>query len=99
MDQGLRYREHVAGKADKALEAAPALEWLQDLRPASMRQLFPATIAPVMDYASPIWYPAVSDKVLVTLERAQRVAAQATIGGLRTMGLNAAVIEAGIPAL
>lgn len=75
MDQGLRYREHVVGKADKAFEAALALKRLQGLRPASMRQLFLATVAPTMDYASPIWYLAVSDKTLTTLERAQRIAA------------------------
>lgn len=96
MDQGLRYKEHVAGKADKAYKAALALKRLQGLRPSSMRQLFSATVAPVMDYASPIWYLAVSDKTLATLERAQRVAAQAIVGGFRTMGLNVAVIEAGI---
>lgn len=38
MDQGLRYREHVAGKADKAFKAALALKRLQGLRPSSMRQ-------------------------------------------------------------
>jgi ribonuclease HI len=96
MDQGLKYKEHIAGKADKAYKAALALKRLQGLRPASMRQFFSATVAPVMDYASPIWYLAVSDKTLATLERAQRVAAQAIIGGFRTMGLNAAVMEAGI---
>ena len=96
MDQELRYKEHVAGKADKSYKAALALKRLQGLRPSGMRQLFSATVAPVMDYASPIWYLAVSDKTLATLERAQRVAAQAIIGGFRTMGLNTAVMEASI---
>lgn len=49
-----------------------------------------------MDYASPIWYLAASDKTLTMLERAQRVAAQSIVGGFKTMGLNAAVMEAGI---
>jgi hypothetical protein len=70
MDQELRYKEHVAGKADKAFKAALALKRLQGLRPSSMRQLFSATVAPVMDYASPIWYLAISDKTLAKLERA-----------------------------
>jgi ribonuclease HI len=99
MDQELRYKEHIAGKADKAFKAALALKRLQGLRPSSMRQLFSATVAPVMDYASPIWYLAISDKTLAKLERAQRIAAQAIIGGFKTMGLNAAVMEAGIPTL
>lgn len=96
VNQGLRYREHVAGKADKDFKAAPALKRLQGLRSASMRQLFLATAAPVMDYASPTWYLAVSNKTLIKLEKAQRVTAQAIIGGFGTMGVNAAVTEAGI---
>ena len=55
-----------------------------------------ATVAPVMDYASPVWYLAVSDKTLKMLERAQRAAAQAIVGGFKTMGVNVAVMEAGI---
>lgn len=72
MDQTLRYREHVVGKANKVFKAALALKRLRGLRPASMRQLFLATVAPTMDYAPPIWYLAVSDKTLITLERAQK---------------------------
>ena len=68
MDQELRYKEHVAGKADKAFKAALALKRLQGLRPSSMRQSFSATVAPVMGYASPIWNLAISDKTLAKLE-------------------------------
>jgi hypothetical protein len=64
-----------------------------------MRQLYTATVAPVMDYASPVWYLAVSSKTLSVLNRAQRVAAQAVVGGFRTLGLDVAVLEAGIPSL
>ncbi|CAD0055227.1 unnamed protein product [Aureobasidium pullulans] len=99
MDQGLRFKEHLAEKAGKALKAALALKRLQGLNPSTMRQLFTATVAPVMDYASPIWYLAVSDKTLAVLHRAQRVAAQAIVGGFRTLGLDVAVLEAGIPSL
>jgi ribonuclease HI len=99
LDQGLRFKEHLAGKAERALKAALALKRLQGLNPSTMRQLYTATVAPVMDYASPVWYLAVSDKTLAILHRAQRVAAQAIVGGFRTMGLDVAVLEAGIPSL
>jgi ribonuclease HI len=99
LDQGLRFKEHLADKAEKALKAALALKRLQGLNPSTMRQLYTATVAPVMDYASPVWYLAVSNKTLATLHRAQRVAAQAIVGGFRTMGLDVAVLEAGIPSL
>jgi ribonuclease HI len=99
MDQGLRYKEHLANKAEKAYKAALALKRLQGLSPSSMRQLFSATVAPIMDYGSPIWHLVVSSKVLSILNRAQRVAAQAITGGFRTMAINVAVIEAGIPSM
>jgi hypothetical protein len=54
LDQGLQYKEHLAGKAEKALKAALTLERLQVLNPSTMRQLHTATVAPVMDYASPV---------------------------------------------
>jgi len=113
LDQGLRFKEHLAEKAEKALKAALALKRLQGLNPSTMRQLYTATVAPVidyaspvmdyaspvMDYASPVWYLAVSNKTLSVLHRAQRVAAQAIVGGFRTLGLDVAVLEAGIPSL
>jgi ribonuclease HI len=99
LDQGLRFKEHLAGKAEKALKAALALKRLQGLNPSTMRQLYTATVAPVMDYASPVWYLAVSNKTLSVLHRAQRVAAQAIVGGFRTLGLDVAVLEAGISSL
>ncbi|KAG9511564.1 hypothetical protein KCV07_g10085, partial [Aureobasidium melanogenum] len=52
-----------------------------------------------MDYASPVWYLAVSSKTMSVLHRAQRVAAQAIVGGFRTLGLDVAVLEAGISSL
>lgn len=99
LDQGLRFKEHLAEKAEKALKAALALKRLQGLNPSTMRQLYTATVAPVMDYASPVWYLAVSNKTLSVLHRAQRVAAQAIVGGFRTLGLDVAVLEAGISSL
>ena len=73
MDQGLRYEEHMAGKADKAFMAALALKRLQGLRPSTMWQLFLATLAPVVDYTSAIRYLAASYKTLTMLERAQEL--------------------------
>jgi hypothetical protein len=72
---------------------------LQGLNPSIMQQLYTATVAPVKDYASSVWYLAVSNKTLSVLNRAQRVAAQAIIGGFRTLGLDVAVLEAGILSL
>jgi hypothetical protein len=70
LDQGLLIKEHLAEKAEKALKAALALERLRGLNPSIMRQLYTATVAPVMNQASPVWYLAVSNKTLAVLYRA-----------------------------
>lgn len=64
LDQRLRFREHLASKTTKAYKAASALKRLHGLRASNMRQLFNATVAPVMDHASPIWYLVIRDSTL-----------------------------------
>jgi hypothetical protein len=61
--------------------------------------LYAATIAPVMDYASPVWSLAIPRQTQSVPNRPQRVAAQAIVGGFRTLDLYVAVLEAGIPSL
>jgi hypothetical protein len=70
MDKELRFRTHVAAKAAKAFKAALALKRLKGLRPSSIRQLFLAIVAPVMDYASPIWSQMILDRCLRLLKPA-----------------------------
>lgn len=55
MDSELRFRDHLAKTATKGLKAAMALRRLHMLSPAPARQLFTATVAPVVDYASNVW--------------------------------------------
>jgi ribonuclease HI len=98
-DQGLRFKHHIAKVAGKAYKAALALKRLKGLRPSSVRQLFSATVAPVMDYASPIWYLVTPECTIKMLEQAQRVAAQAIICSFRTVAIAIAEAEAGIPSL
>jgi hypothetical protein len=52
MDAKPKYKEHMARAASKGLEAAMELKRLKGLPPATARQLFEATVAPVVDYAS-----------------------------------------------
>jgi hypothetical protein len=70
MDKELHFRTHVAAKAAEAFKAALALKRLKGLRPSSIRQLFLAIVAPVMDYASPIWSQMILDRCLRLLEPA-----------------------------
>ena len=96
MDQGLRFREHIVNKAAKAFKAALALKRLKGLRPMVSRQLINATVAPMMDYASFIWSFTASEITIQHLYRAQRVGAQAVVGGFRSMAMVVAEAEAGL---
>ena len=55
MDSELWYKQHIANTATKGLKAAMALKRLRMVSPSIARQLFTATVAPVMDYASNVW--------------------------------------------
>ena len=96
MDSGLRYRTHIARTANKGLSAALALKRLRMLSPASARQLFNATVAPVLDYASNVWMHAVHESAMSLLNRAQKVGAQAVTGAFHTVALPVAESEASI---
>ncbi len=52
MDYELRYKQHLARTAAKGLAAALALRRLKMLSLRTARQLFIATVAPVIDYAT-----------------------------------------------
>jgi hypothetical protein len=54
MDSELRYEEHMATAATRGLRAAMCLRRLKMLTPRTARQLFVATVAPTMDYASTV---------------------------------------------
>lgn len=96
LDTKLTYRHHTAKAAEKAYKAALALKRISSLHPAATRQLFLATVAPVADYASVVWYPTLSNEQLRGLERSQRVGAQSIIGCFRTVALPVAEAEASL---
>ncbi|RKK14010.1 hypothetical protein BFJ67_g17996, partial [Fusarium oxysporum f. sp. cepae] len=52
MDAGLRFKKHMAEAATRGLTAAICLRRLRMLSPRTARQLFTATVAPAIDYAS-----------------------------------------------
>ena len=99
LDQQLRYKHHAGRIAKRGLHAALALKRLRGLRPDTARQLFLSTIAPIIDYASPIWSSSVSGLVTKLLQPVQKVAAQAIIGIFRTTAIEVAEAEAAIEPL
>lgn len=99
MDSRLRYQEHTARAATRGLRAAMALKRLRGLSPSVTRKLFNATVAPVVDYASPVWMHARRSSALKVLKRVQRIGGQAVIGCFRTVGTTVAEVEAGLPTI
>jgi ribonuclease HI len=96
MDSELRFRQHIARAASKALEAVMALKQLKGLPTAVTRQLFTAMVAPVMDYASNVWRYACGTRLTKVIDRIQRIGAQAIIGTFKTVATAVAEAEASI---
>ena len=85
MDSGLRYVQHIGKATTKGLLAAMALKRLRLVSPSTARQLFGATVAPVVDYASNVWMYACGHKGMALMNRIQRIGAQAVTGAFRTV--------------
>ncbi|KAG9185064.1 hypothetical protein G6011_03011 [Alternaria panax] len=97
MDARLKYHKHIARAAAKGLEAALELRRLRGLSPTVARQLFTATVAPTVDYASNVWMHACKDKLVRPINRVQRIGAQAIVGTFLTVATWVAEAEAHIP--
>lgn len=96
MDTELRYKQHIANAATKGLLAVMALRRLRMISPSAARQLFGATVTPVIDYASNVWMHACGAKAMSPMNRIQRIGAQAIIGTFRTVATAIAEVEASI---
>jgi ribonuclease HI len=97
MDTRLKYKQHIARAASKGLGAALELTRLKGLSTATARQLFSATVAPVVDYASNIWMHEYRYRNMAPINRVQRVGAQAIVGTFLTVATSIAETEASIP--
>lgn len=96
MDSRLRFKEHIANAATKGLIAAIALRRLRMVSPQIARQLFRATVAPVVDYASSVWMHTCGAKATQYLNRIQKQGAIAVTGAFRTVATTVAEAEASI---
>jgi hypothetical protein len=97
MDASLKYHKHIASAAAKGLETALELRRLKGISPTVARQLFTATVAPTVDYASNVWMHACKDKVARPISRVQRIGARAIVGTFVTVATWVAEAEAHIP--
>jgi hypothetical protein len=96
MDSELWYAQHIRKATTKGLLAVMALKRLRLVSPSTARQLFGATVAPVVDYASNAWMHACGCKGMALMNRIQRIGAQAVTGAFRTVATAVAEAEASI---
>ena len=88
LDQQLRYQEHDARMVKRGLRVVMALKWLRTLQqPNTTQQLFMATVAPMVDYASFVWSARTNGRTQRQLEPIHRVADQAVVGTFQNVGL------------
>jgi hypothetical protein len=73
-----------------------ALKRLRGLSISTIRQLFVASIASTVDYASNVWTRAGGVRLIKAIDRVQRIGAQAIIGAFSTVAMAVAEVEAGI---
>jgi len=96
LDQELRFHEHLARAAKRAEKAAMGLNRLRGLQPRTARQLFTATVAPVMDYAAPIWSSNIRMRARNRIRRASKIGALAVTGIFKTAAAEVVMAEAGL---
>jgi hypothetical protein len=97
-DQELRWKDHVQKAIQRATRAVSAMSGLRHLRPAQMRQLYQACIAPVVDYASTVWHNPQKDVMhLRALGPVQREALVRTLSAFKTVATQTLEVEAFVP--
>src|SRR2546421_11919239 len=79
LDQQLRYGIYTARVAKRGLRAPMALRRLRGLRPRTVRQLFISAVAPVVNYASPLWSQGHTTRMESMADQVQRIAATTII--------------------
>ena len=96
LDAHLSWSIQITHAATKGKQAALALRRLKGLWPQTAHQLYIATVTPVLDYGSPVWYPLITNRNLGKLEQAQSIGVKAVIGMFHTVALSIAEAEAGV---
>ena len=72
------------------------LRYKQYIARTAAKQLFVATVAPVIEYAASVWMHACRKRALSWLNRAQKIGALAITGAFRTVAAAVAEAEASI---
>ena len=90
--RNVRYKSHVKKISNKGLKAALALKQMRALSPSTARQLFIATVAPVIDYASSTWMHTLGPSTTKVIRQIQKLGGQAITGAFNSVA--EAIVEA-----
>jgi len=96
MDARLKFKTHTAKAATKGTKAAMALNRLKNLAPSTARQLYNATVVPVMEYGSNVWGGNLTKNDIKAFDRAQKIGAQAITGCFKNTAAVIAEAEASL---
>jgi len=99
LDSKMKFHQHIARTTAKAIRQCLAIKRLRGVRPKQVRQLYNATVTPIMDYCASAWYGPEkwgTLSLLRNMERVQRIGAQAIILSFKATALTVAQAEAGI---
>ena len=99
LDSKMKFHQHVARVTAKAMKQCLAIKRLRGIRPKQVRQLYNATVTPIMDYCASAWYGPEkwgTTSLLRDMEKVQRIGAQAIILSFRATALAVAQAEASI---
>ncbi|KAG9513247.1 hypothetical protein KCU93_g10112, partial [Aureobasidium melanogenum] len=102
LDSKMKFHQHVARMTAKATRQCLAIKRLRGVRPKQVRQLYNATVTPIMDYCASAWYGPEkwgTLSLLRNMEKVQRIGAQAIILSFRATALTVAQAEAVEPVL
>ena len=102
LDAKLNMKAHIDRVVQAATKKCLAIRRLRGLRPKQMRQLYRTVIAATTDYAASTWFARGRRGVryhIASLDRIQRMGAQAVIGAFRTVSSAVLQDEAGLEAV
>lgn len=100
LDSKMKFRQHISRVTAKATKQCLAIKRLRGIRPKQVRQLYIATVTPIMDYCASAWFGPQkwgTGSLLQEMDKVQRLGAQAVVLAFRSTAAQVAQVEAGLP--
>jgi ribonuclease HI len=98
-DKHMTFSQHVARVTAKATKQCLAIRRLRGVRPKQVRQLYNATVVPIMDYGASVWYGPGKYALtihLADMDKVQRIGASAITLAFKSAALLVTQAEASL---